>query len=208
MHKAAIYIILIAVLSAACANQDIDKYKYYEIGQNFLEKGNLNGAVNAFKKAIEKDRSYFEARYQLASAYALQNKYEFAEKELLKVLRLNPSMTEARLALARVYGKRNKINAALQEVDHYVMKRDDDPEAFEFAAVLYAGKKDYVKAEEEVLKSLTLSPARVSSIMLLAELYIKNKKTGQAEKLLRNVLDADPDNLKARKLLSSIEGER
>ena len=84
MRKRAYTFFVLVILIIGCSSQDLSKKDYYEKGREFLKNGNSNGAIVAFKKAIEKDQSYFEARFQLALAYILQNKYEKAEKELQK----------------------------------------------------------------------------------------------------------------------------
>ncbi len=208
LRRTSVSIISVFIFIAGCANQHIDKHQYYESGLHFLEKGNPNGAVIAFKKAIEKDGSYFEARHKLALAYFLQKKYEAAERELLKVVRLNPSLYEARLLLAKVHMKMARPDSALKEIGQYLMGGGEDPEAYEIAASLYAAREEYAKAEETMMKSLSLSPDRISSKMLLAEIYAARENTKGAETMLQDVLDADPEHREALSLYMKITQKR
>ncbi len=100
-------------------NQNMGKQQYYENGRNYLENGNTDGAVLMFKKAIEQDHNYFEARYELALIYSRQNKHGNAERELLKVVRLNPSFHSARMELAKIYlimDREDQAETILREV--------------------------------------------------------------------------------------------
>ncbi len=208
MRNILLFIVFFAILIAGCANRNFSGRQYYEKGLDFLENGNPNGAIIAFKKAIERDQSYFEARYQLASAYILRGKYESAERELLKVLRLNPSLKEAHLSLAKVYLNIGRTDAALKEAALYLKDTDDDPEAYEIAAAAYAAGKDYAGAEESINKSLSISPERISSKIVLAEIYIANGKNSQAEAVVKEVLEAEGGNKKALYLLARIQNKQ
>jgi Tfp pilus assembly protein PilF len=131
--------ILLVLFGAGCS-EGLNKKQYYENGVEFLKNGNLNGAVLAFKKAIENDESYFEARYQLGLAYIAQEKYGSAERELLKVLKLNPSYDETHIALAKAYIGLSRTEDAIREIGHYLSKIRNNPEAYEIAASV---QKDY-----------------------------------------------------------------
>jgi putative PEP-CTERM system TPR-repeat lipoprotein len=191
------------VIGVGCG-KDLNRKQLYENGVQFLKNGNANGAAVAFKKAIESDQNYFEARYQLGLAYTAQGKYESAEKELLKVLKLNPSYEETHIALAKVYLGLLKPEEALKEVNLYLNKTGDNPEAYEVAAAAYAVRKDYEKAEEYLNKSLRMFPQRISSKIILSDIYLSGKKISQSEALINEVLNADSSNKKALYILARI----
>lgn len=208
MRKLINYLFLITFMIAGCSNHNLSKQQYYERGVSFLESGNSNGAIISFKKAIENDQSYFEARYQLALAYISLGKYESAEKELLKVLRLNPSFNEARLSLAKTYVESGKIDDALKRIQTYLGSKEDNPEAYELAAAAYIAKKNYPEAEEKIHKSFNISPERISSKILRAEIYMETERTSQAEMLIEEILKVDEANVKALYLLTKIRQKK
>ena len=208
MHKVTTCIFLIFIIVSGCADKSLDKQEYFEKGINFLESGNHNGAIIAFKKAIEQDQSYFEARYQLALAYIARGKYESAERELLKVLRLNPSFMKVHISLAKSYINMGRTDDAIEEINKYLSKEESDSEAYEVAATAYAAGKDYIKAEEAINKSLQISPERTSSKIVLAEIYLVNKKNSQAEALIKEVLGKESGNKRALYMLARIQDSR
>ena len=160
MRKIILFIILFSFLIAGCSNQNMNKQQHYEMGLEFLNRGNPRGAAIAFKRAVEDDQNYFEARYQLARAYILQRKYDLAGKELLKVLKLKPSFNEAHISLAKTDINTGKFDEALEEIELYLKEKKDNPEAYELAATAYAAKKDYVKAEEILNETIKKAPER------------------------------------------------
>jgi tetratricopeptide (TPR) repeat protein len=124
-HNFITFVFLFIALSViSCNGQELSKKQYYEKGLYFFKSGNPNGAIVAFKKAIEKDPEYYEARYQLSQAYTLQDKYESAQKELRKVLKLNPSFNEAHLSLGKIFLNRGEVDDAIEEINLYLKNID------------------------------------------------------------------------------------
>ncbi len=209
LRKIILFIVVFAFLIFGCGSRDLSGRQYYEKGVDFLDGGNPNGAIIAFKKAIEKDKGFTEARYRLAQAYILRGKYDSAERELRKVLQVKPSFSEAHMALAKSLLNTGKTDEALREINLYLKsKKDKDPRAYEVAAAAYAAKKDYAKAEDFLYKSLKMSPGRISSKVMLAGIYLESGKTARSETLVNEVLESDDKNKKALYLLANIRHEQ
>ena len=171
MHKFKPLIVLIVFFAIGCSSQDLSKQEYYKKGIEFLNGGNSDGSIIAFKKAIEMDQNFFEARYQLASAYLLSNKYESAERELRKALRLNPSLNEAHLALAKAYVNLGKNDSAIKEVDIFFNNYKDDPEALEY-----------------LLETVQYLPNEPTITYLLARSYFKKGVNTESKTQLKNAI--------------------
>jgi putative PEP-CTERM system TPR-repeat lipoprotein len=204
LRKTILLIVLSVAVFSGCNNKVLSKQQYYEKGVKYLQNGNSSGATIAFKKAIEKDQNYFEARYQLGLAYILQRKYDLAEREFLKVLRLNPSFNDAHIYLAKTYINNLKIDDAIKEIKIYFSKADDNIEAYEVAATAYSIKKDYLTAEEYLDKALKNSPDRISAKVLLADVYLESGKIEEAERRLKEVIDSKGKDKQALYVLIKI----
>ena len=205
MPKIMCFIVLLVFLISGCGSSDLSGRQYYEQGIDFLAGGNPNGAIIAFKKAIEKDNNYHEARYQLARAYILRGKYDSAERELRRVLQAKPSFSEAHLALAKSLLNMGRTGDALQEIELYFEnEKDKNPEAYEVAAGAYVAKKDFGRAEEYLKKAVKMSPERISSKIMLADIYLDTGRTARSETLVNEVLESDDKNKKALYLLANI----
>ena len=184
MHKFKPLIVLIVFFAIGCSSQDLSKQEYYEKGIEFLNGGNSNGSIVAFKKAIEMDQNFFEARYQLASAYILSKKYESAERELRIALRLNPSLNEAHLALAKAYVNLGKNDLAIKEVDIYLNNYKDDPEALEY-----------------LLETVQYLPNEPTITYLLARSYLKQGVNTESKTQLKDAI------IYAQRLLEETKGK-
>jgi len=196
------------ILVVGCSGQELTKKDYYEKGLEFMRSGNANGAIIAFKKAIEKDQNFFEARYQLALAYIKQDKYESAERELMKVLRLNPTFDEARLQLAKAYVSLDKNDEAIEMIGDFLDSDKNNAEAIELLASAYASKKEYAEAERSLNSVLKMSPERNSAKVALARVYLQSERTDDAEKILRDVLKSDDGNRDALYLYAEIKSRQ
>ncbi len=64
--------------------------RYYQLGVLEAANNNADGAVNAFERAVALDTNYANARYLLAIAYDQKGRTADAQRELEKVLELNP----------------------------------------------------------------------------------------------------------------------
>jgi tetratricopeptide (TPR) repeat protein len=65
----------------------------------------LEDAAVCFEKAVKCDTNYFEAHFNLASAYLLDHRQDKALPELREVLRINPGFEPAQRALAKLTGQ-------------------------------------------------------------------------------------------------------
>ncbi len=107
------------------------------------QEHNPGGAIILFKKALEKDQNYFEARFQLAKAYYAIGKLDSAEKELQKLRRQDPSSKDVQIEMARVLAHTNRPDEALKEISQYLGDDSTDCDALEIAGWAHAVKEDY-----------------------------------------------------------------
>jgi predicted Zn-dependent protease len=57
-------------------------------------------------------------------------------------------------------------------------------------------------SEKVLQNTLANNPNSKTAKLLCAKIYIKNQKYNDAEKLIRQVLDEDPNNIKAQKIIN------
>lgn len=158
-----------------------DKSVYLNIAQIYNEKNNLNEAMKYSKEAIKR----FPNDKQVKDLYSNINErltgsiYEEATK-----LRNNGKYTEAIAAYNR---------AGTQGYDTYVG-----------IASVYQLMKDYPKAIDYYKKALNEKPSDEEVSVALAGVYIYADKNKEAEPLLKSVLQKNPNNTKAKELLTYV----
>jgi tetratricopeptide (TPR) repeat protein len=81
------------VCAATTAQKEIQR------GELLLFKGNINGAIKAFKRAIAIDPKRWDAHLNLVAAYSDKNDFPAAIEECMAVLKVRPDHKDTRLLL-------------------------------------------------------------------------------------------------------------
>jgi len=79
----------------------VDKSVLNSLGMAMSEQGNSAGAISSYRRALEIDPGYADARGNLAIELIETGDFAAAEKELMKVLEVNPGSEAARHHLER-----------------------------------------------------------------------------------------------------------
>lgn len=203
VYKKIVIMLIMVIFNFGCTGKTSDQL--YAEGVKLLREGNSNGAIVLFRNALEKDQNHLDARYQLARAYAAEGKYELAEKEFQKVTRLNPAQPDIQLELAKLYNGQRKADLAISHGEEYLKSRADSADALEAIGIAYGIKNEPQVAESFFLRALQKSPGKLTVMLELAALQVKQGRAEQARALLGDVIKNNPRNSKANYLLADIE---
>jgi putative PEP-CTERM system TPR-repeat lipoprotein len=195
--------LLVFSLTTGCKAKT--KEELFKEGLDLIKEQNYKGAIVLFSNAIEKDKNFFEARFELAKAYGATGKFEKAEKELLKVARQDPSNSHIHKELSSLYISTNQPDKAIEEAEKYLKENPDDYETLESIAYGYAQKEEYSKAEEYFLKVLEADPKKISSKIGLAKIYMAREKHADVRAILQEIIQQDNKNSQAYYILASLE---
>ena len=138
-------------------------------------------SIDAYKKALELDPGSSVIRERLAEIYAKSQHIREAVAEAQQVLKIDPNNVDAHRLLARIYvrtlGDMNAGDVQQENLD---------------------------KAVEQFQAILKLQPDDTYSALWLARLYRFENQHDDAEKVLRGILQHDPDNGQALEQLSQL----
>ncbi|HLA04584.1 MAG TPA: tetratricopeptide repeat protein, partial [Syntrophales bacterium] len=202
------FVFIFFLLSGLCALYGCEsktRDQFYAEGLEQMNKGNMGGAVVLFRNALEKDLNFFDARYQLATAYTAMGKYEQAEKEFQKLSRQNPSHTGMKLGLAKVYIFTNRPDMAIEKAGECLEKNPTDSTALEILGIGYAARNRPVEAEDYLTRAVKSDPGKMSAKLELARIYASTGKELKARALLDEVIRRDPKNAKPYYVLAALE---
>jgi adenylate cyclase len=128
----------------------MDAYDFYLRGRYFIERGDIDFAIDMFEKAIELDDDYALAWAGAADCYSWKNLWFEESAESLKkadecsrkALQLAPDLAEAHASRSYALGNNGKYSEAEAEFKSAI---DLDPQLFE--AYYYAGRSYFAEGK-------------------------------------------------------------
>ena len=146
----------------------------------------------------------FIAHQNLGNVYLTQGYYSHAINQYKIALKLNPDSAKTHENMGRAYAG---IGDEENEIKQYVIaiaKDDNSPWPYLFAGSYYLERNNLQIATDYLQKALVLNPYSSSIIIANAKLNIAKKHTELAKEKLTELLDNQPENIKAMQLLSNI----
>lgn len=130
---------------------------------------------------------------------------QFRKAEFFDVLFLPPYVARAKaeLFLYKSNPKNKKyLDGAYESLRKALFTDSKYLEAYELLSVVYFEKGNYADSVREGLRALRLKPLSLPARLSVAEAYIAMNKKAEAERELNKILEVDPTNKEARRLLS------
>jgi tetratricopeptide (TPR) repeat protein len=165
-----------------------DLYYYFAMGHLNEQQYELTGrseqaaeSIDFYKKALALQRGSPVIMERLAEIYAKSQRVRDAIAQAQEVLKTDPNYLAAHRLLARIY-----------------VRTLGDANAGELQ------KENLAKAVEQFNAILKLDPKDTSSALWLARLYRFENEHAEAEKILRSILQRNPDNGPALEQLSQL----
>jgi len=183
-----------------------------QAGSDALKKGDLQQAIAAYTKVIEK--SPFEATAYLNRGIALfkSKKFKDAEEDFGKALILDPRLTNALAYRGLCREKSGNEKGALEDYTRAIQQQPDDVSLQNNIAWLYATAKDAavrdnVKALVHASRAAALSKEKNATVLdTLARAYFVNGKAKEAAETEKKALELEPKNEDFKKTFESYEG--
>jgi tetratricopeptide (TPR) repeat protein len=121
----------------------------FNLGNTYVSR-DVGKAIDYYEKTLGMDPYHHDARKQLASCYALSQKYSKAIEQYQILLKFFPNNIELVLNLAVSYDNANMTDQAISTLKHYKDVGSTHPEIYYYLANFYGKKMDYTSAEEMI----------------------------------------------------------
>jgi tetratricopeptide (TPR) repeat protein len=99
-----------------CSSKEKQAEKHFKDGFGYQNEGNLDKAIEEYKKAIELNPNYLQAHMNLGAVYIQQKKYDQAIEEFNTVVKLNYYYGTAHYNLGYVYLLKGEKEKAQEEM--------------------------------------------------------------------------------------------
>ena len=165
-----------------------------ELGMNYARAGNLDLALDKFKRALSQNESYAPAHQGIAYIYVLQKDPQRAEEHYRRALKLSPRNAPA----SSNYGIFLCGQERYEEAERHFLKAAENRDyrqrhtAYVNAGVCARRIPDLDKAERFFLLALDLSPRFPEALQQMAGLYLERRDYAQSKAFLKRYEQVGP----------------
>jgi len=170
-----------------------DAKSYYEFGVQSQVLGNLDEAIDSFKKSISLNQQMIPAYINLGSIYIAQKKYDEATEILRKGNKINPNNSNIHNNLGLVY-ERTDENKAIEEFKLSIKLSQNNVEPCWNLARIYTKQQNFNEAINLLEKIIEINPKNILAYNNLGGLYIKLNKNKEAINILEKAIKIDKKN--------------
>lgn len=173
------------------------------LGLSLQRAGNLEGAVESFRRALTLDPSSFEAYNHLGSIFASLRDWETALIFVRAAVELNPTSAEIHGNLALLYLKQGQTETAIEHFREAAAMKPGDPLYANSLGNALRVAGQYAEAEACMRRALFLQPNYAEAYVNLGYLYyVQQRLPSLVEEYYKKAIALAPDLAQAHVNLS------
>jgi Tfp pilus assembly protein PilF len=169
----------------------------YIMGGIYEKQGDIDLAIQEYKKALKADDKNAVIHLSLTSAYIKKKQIPLAIEEINQAIALEPEAVEPHAILALLYYSQDKLSEAGKEYEKALQNaaklEPKNISIFKSLGILYLQQKDYKAAENTFQYIVNMSESDYEAHFYLANSLDEQKNRAAAEKELKKVLELKPD---------------
>ncbi len=173
-------------------------YGYNALGIAYLEQGEFDKAIPAFRDAFHRAPHWSYPLHNEALAHVEAGEYQPAIRLYQQAMRLTPQYSYLPYNLGLVYQRLNRRKEAEVSYRKAMSLAPDSPEPYNALGTLKASEGKPVEAEKLYRDALQRNPVLLPARHNLALLLVSQKNPAEAIQLLRANLSQSPDYMPSR----------
>ncbi len=202
--------LFLAVMCAASCSCAFDKkasnaLSHYIVAATYERLGELDKAVDEYRRALKYDYSNPTIHLGLGSAYLKKENVAKAIEELNLAVQFNPEAVEPHAILALLYFSQSQLTAAGQEYEAALRKavalEPLNSDIIKSLGFVYLQKQDLLAAEQAYKKVTSLSPKDAEAHFYLATIYDERGDAPAVERELKAAIELKADYAEAMNYL-------
>jgi len=174
------------------------------LGRAAAELGDLEGAVDEYRRAIELSPGYAKAYNSMGLALERLGRDLEARDAYLAAVERDSALAFARNNLGSFYMKRGDLASARRWLESAVAVDDRLVEAHMNLALVLAESREFERAEYHLRAVVTVDPEFVAAWTTMGRVFEETGKLPQAAGAYRRALAVDPANVEARHSLGVV----
>lgn len=170
------------------------------VGEYYIEKGDLENAIDTFREALNLDSKNVAATLGLSEALALKGNSRL-EKELpreakalfLEALKYDPKNSAAYFGLGEVYGELDQTGDAIANYEKALENNKGLTEIYVPLGILYFQTGEIAKADDMLTKAVASAPDRAETQYFFGIVRAAQGKNDEAVEAFKKARTIDPN---------------
>lgn len=187
--------------------QEMSASKHFSDGIELAVKGDLRGAADAFRRAIELDPGFFEAYNNLGLIFRELNCLKEAEECTRRAIELRPDCAAAYNNLGIVQKEAKRVPEAIQSFHQAIELNPDYAEAYNNLGIIKNEAKLWDEAVKLFCRAIELNPDNAETYFNLGAVQIKLSRLDEAANLFCQAIALNPRYMEAYFNLGVIQAE-
>jgi tetratricopeptide (TPR) repeat protein len=170
---------------------------YNNLGNALFQKGQVDGALEQFQKALALFPNYVEAHSNLGAALFQKGQVDDAAAHYKRALEINPNHAQANYNLGLVLFEKGQVDDAIAHYRKAVKMSPYYPEAHNSLGNALLRKGELDEALEQFQKALEINPDYVDARSNLGATLFQKGQVDSAVAQYRKALEINPDYVNA-----------
>jgi tetratricopeptide (TPR) repeat protein len=176
----------------------------YALGVSYIQTHDLEKARETFARIFAVPPGSASAYLINAQMLIRQQFEEFAEKELVRALEMDPKLPQVHFLLGEMAIYHAEIDRGIELLQKEIAINPAFAMAYYLLGEAYTRQLKWDKAIAPLQKAIWLNPFFSGPYIVLGKVYLKTGDLSNAESLLRRALKMDPNNFSAHYLLAQV----
>ncbi len=149
-----------------------------------FRSGDMEGAIEFFRRAIEIKPEYVHAYVSLGSAQLRIDQLEAAERSFRRALEFDDENALAYLGLGQTYELFGSPDEAIRYVERALELDPESADATFTLALIYAGQAEHEREFEALTRTVGIDPQNSQAYSRLADIFLANRMYPEATRAL------------------------
>jgi tetratricopeptide (TPR) repeat protein len=176
---------------------------HYVSGLQLERVGNLDGAINEYRKALQQEKAFPLASGNLGLLYAQKGMNDEASVELARALSSRPN-PKYHKAMARFLAERQVYPLAIYHYNEAARELTRDAAVFNGLADAYAATAQPEKALEAYRLALAAEPNSVAAHIGIASIYLARNEQDKALETLKLAETGNPQDREVHLMMAAL----
>lgn len=191
-------------LKKVLAQDNDDAFAHNVLGSAYLAKGNHEEGMAELNRALALDPSLADVHVKKGLLAMQHGKGQEAESELEAAVRIKPEAQDARRMLVLYHINNNQPAKAIEVLKKGIQSGNSDAISYYLMAESYLRQNNRNDAAIYYQKTKEMDPKFELAYLRLAAIYFEQDQQERSAQELRSLVEHDPGNVQALRMLASI----